>query len=563
MARLPANAFFFLFGYDPRYWRGLREHCLIDQHAGVRLIQCLYTPRFRCFNQFAAPGSLLHQEVWEARRPLLIDRGCGGIAYESYPFDTGLLDRYARRLGDRFLGVQFHEWASNTGTDWRRISRAVPQGERVTLPALQEHFDGRSVDGSLEAGDPRDYVGRRFPETPREFARECQRYQQRKLADFGGYLTCVPSMGMAYAEALRWGARVVMPEHGHHIPMGRVHTAAARGAVRQAGHGQFGSYYAPWGNRPDSVTCYLPFTLWYTPPELLCGDAFKHGGNGGSSRAFQRRLFWWAYLTGARYLTEEWGPENTFNDWESFDLTPYGEVVRDFLRFVKQTGRGETVTPAAVVTDNDWFGLDAYLLAGAERRLYFYEPTPHELAVAAFFRALTGHRPSPPNDSACVLSASAMPDAFDVLTDAATSDLLRQYRVLCYVGEHPGRLKRGLGGYAGKLILMGDPVAAAQSLTEATREEMPVRVEGNMHWLLNRKRDRWQLAAFNPHGVTLDFVEGERSDPTAAAPVTISATGVGKARSVSWWPESTRVDRRRASQLDATIGPGGLIVLEW
>jgi hypothetical protein len=216
-----------------------------------------------------------------------------------------------------------------------------------------------------------------------------------------------------------------------------------------------------------------------------------------------------------------------------------------------------------VVIDKDWFGPDAYLLAGGERRLHFYEPTPHELAVAAFFRALTGYQPSPPNDSAHVLSASAMPDAFDVVTDAASPYLLRQYRVLCYVGEHAGRFKRGLGDYAGKLIFMGDPVAAAQSLTEATREEMPARVEGRVHWLLDRKPDRWQLAAFNPHGVTLDFLEGERCDPAAATPVTISAPGVGKARSVSSWPESTRVDRGRADQLEATVGPGGVIVLEW
>lgn len=156
-----------------------------------------------------------------------------------------------------------------------------------------------------------------------------------------------------------------------------------------------------------------------------------------------------------------------------------------------------------------------------------------------------------------------MPDAFDIVTDVASPCFLRQYRVLCYVGEHAGRLKHNLGDYAGKLILMGDPVAAAQLLTEATRKELPARVEGTVHWLLNRKPDRWQLAAFNPHGVTVDFVEGERSDSAAAAPVTISAPGVGKARSVSSWPESTRVDRGRADQLEATVGPGGFIILEW
>ncbi len=69
----------------------------MEKHAVARLIQCLYTPRHRCFNQFAAPGGCLHAEVWPKRRPLLIDRGCGGISYENYPFDRRLLDAYAGR----------------------------------------------------------------------------------------------------------------------------------------------------------------------------------------------------------------------------------------------------------------------------------------------------------------------------------------------------------------------------------------------------------------------------------------------------------------------------------
>jgi hypothetical protein len=355
----------------------------------------------------------------------------------------------------------------------------------------------------------------------------------------------------------------VMPEHGQNIPMARVHTAAARGAVRQEGRGQFGSYYAPWGNRPDSVVCYTPFSMWYTPAELLCGDAFKHRGNGGSSRAFQRRLFWWAYLTGAQYLAEEWGPENTFYDWEGFDLTPYGEVVRDFLRFVNTVGRGQTVTPAAVVIDRDWFGLDSSLLAGSKHQLHFYEPTDHQLAVAAFFRALVSHRPAPANDCANVLPASAMPDAFDILTDDATPEQLARYRVLCYVGEHPARFRRAAAGHPGASIMLEEPEATAAELTARTCEQLPMQVEGEVQWALNRKGAGWQLVLLNPHGVTSDFEKGEQSDPRAVVEVEITGAGVNKARAVSAFPAGSRISSRRAGRLRASIGPGGLLVLEW
>jgi hypothetical protein len=554
------DAFHFLFGYDPVYWKGLRKHNLINEHAGVRLLQCLYTPRMRCFNQWAAPGGCLYDEVWHQRRPLLIDRGCGGVAYENYPFDQRLMDRYARRLGDRFLGVQFHEWVCNVANDWHRIRQFVPLGRKVTLQACQEYFDYRSVDRALETGDPSDFAGRAFPSDPKAFAAECRRYQARKLADFHGYLCTVPSTGMAYAQTIRWGARVVMPEHGHHIPMARVHTAAARGAIRQHGRGQFGSYYAPWGNRPDSVTCHTPFNLWYLPSDLLCGDAFKHRGNGGSSRAFQRRLFWWAYLTGARYLAEEWGPENTFFDWNDFDLTPYGHVVRDFMQFVTKVGRGGLLTPAAVIIDRDWFGLDAYFLAGGRAKyLRFYEPTDHQQKVAAFFRALTGHQPAPPNDDSAVLSASPMPDAFDVVVDDAAPEVLDRYKVLLYVGEHPRRLRR----YQGRLMMLDDPVRTAKAVTAATLEHLPLRIDGPVNWLVTRKAGVYQVGLFNPHGVTVDFVRGEQSDPQATVAATITGRSSVKQVRVRYaWPDQSRVVRISRHAVKVAVGPGGLVIVE-
>ena len=103
----------------------------------------------------------------------------------------------------------------------------------------------------------------------------------------------------------------------------------------------------------------------------------------------------------------------------------------------------------------------------------------------------------------------------------------------------------------------------AKSLSEATVAELPVRVEGHVHYLINRKADGWQLAAFNPHGVTVDFVKGERSDPKASAPLSIRGPGLHEAKVTSAWPESTGVRCLQADGLKAEIGPAGLIVIEW
>ncbi len=64
-------------------------------------------------------------------------------------------------------------------------------------------------------------------------------------------------------------------------------------------------------------------------------------------------------------------------------------------------------------------------------------------------------------------------------------------------------------------------------------------------------------------GVTVDFVKGERSDPKASAPLSIRGPSLHKAKVSSAWPESTGVHCLGTDRLEAEIGPGGLIVIEW
>jgi hypothetical protein len=218
------------------------------------------------------------------------------------------------------------------------------------------------------------------------------------------------------------------------------------------------------------------------------------------------------------------------------------------------------------------FYWDAYFLASRRGRIQrFYEPTQADRAAAEFFRHLVGNEPSVPNDDAQVLTASAMPDAFDVVTDQAQADLLRRYRVLAYVGEHPARLRRRLRGCGGRVIFLDEPEAAASVLTEATLGLLPVRVEGPVHWLVNDKGRGLQIGIFNPRGVTVDFVRGERADPRAAVEATVwvgtdgrRAGGVrlDRARVSAAWPAGSGIRRRTAGRLDLAVGPGGLVVLE-
>ena len=74
------------------------------------------------------------------------------------------------------------------------------------------------------------------------------------------------------------------------------------------------------------------------------------GPNGGSSRSLQKRVFLYAYLNNAQFISEEWGLYNTFYDCDNFVLSPYGETKKEFLDFVdKYQDIGEKLAPVAAV----------------------------------------------------------------------------------------------------------------------------------------------------------------------------------------------------------------------
>ena len=74
------------------------------------------------FNRIAAEGSEVYRFMAERHCPLLIDRVAGGALLIPYPYDQGLLRRYAALLGEWFLGGQVHEVLSNLENEWDRLA---------------------------------------------------------------------------------------------------------------------------------------------------------------------------------------------------------------------------------------------------------------------------------------------------------------------------------------------------------------------------------------------------------------------------------------------------------
>ena len=124
--------FTFFHTYTPAAFPALVRSGLWRGGDGLKL---MHKPGFRApddFNTALADGAPLTALLRELGCPFYIDRLQGGMAYTAaYPYDGAVIRRLTETLGDRFLGFQLHEWASNLRSDALRI-RALLAEEGVS-----------------------------------------------------------------------------------------------------------------------------------------------------------------------------------------------------------------------------------------------------------------------------------------------------------------------------------------------------------------------------------------------------------------------------------------------
>lgn len=554
----------FFWSYHPDYWEGLRRRGLLRGDIGVRFVQTPWGDDVSHFNRAAAKGTPVHRLIHEHGYGLLVDRGVGGCAYLRHEFDRALLDDYARRLGARLLGVQLHEWMGAVG---HMAAAALKHGPRALRdsPITGDLFDEAGL-GTLET------YGRRYPLADlRAFMAECELFYGLMHRRFAGYVNLVDSGAQSYYQGLQLGARHVMPELGNQTPLSRLQVAYARGMARAFGR-PWGSYYECWGGSPFSVTCYTGQTLWRMPGQAGVGEGegIRHGGAGGSARSLQRRLLLFSWLAGAMNFAEEWGDSNTFHDWTRYDLTPYGQVIADYLDLADAVQPGEPATPVALVVDPSSTPLEVSLLANwIGKRFRLFPLTERDQALRPWLTALywpadpptVGHHPTRGNDW-FNLTNTPWPDAFDIVPSDAAAAAFDRYAALLYLGDDETAVKARLRTYRGQwLSREGGLDATLARLRAWLRTHLPVWVEGDCQWTLNRHGADWLLAVFNNEGIHRTATGGEVACdaltrdvriafPTSPAELAEIGTGTGLAG------RRTACKQGAGGSFTATLRPG-------
>ena len=501
--------FTFLHGYHPLLWQPQVDAGLVNDGDGIRFCQSKLIADDLKFNRLAAKGGELYQILSERKCPFYIDRLQGGCYIDDYVYDQELLTEYRALLGENFWGFQMHEWLSNYRSDLRKLAEL--DDEQWTQAEIERTIFGKFPFPCLflESMTAEEMATAGKPKTVAEFYRAMTAIYQKRMAEVGDLIPC-DSAFLAYPFELAVGTRRIAPEVGAQTADARVQVCYARGMAKAYGR-TFGVYYEPWGGSPFSACCYQKDGK----NEWGIGESsdfpFETAGeNGGSSRSLQMRIFLYAYFSNAEFLSEEWGLCNVFTDWESFALSPYGQTKREFQQFVRRyPDVGEKLTPIATVLPKHLTVLEEIDSPGT---FLGYTVDPEVQAVLAKakggVRRLFGAATPMQGTEQKTLINSLIPDALDLVNDGAGD--LSSYDFLVDLTDDPHFAARHPNTLA-----IDDVPAKLKTL-------LPCWVEGNVHWMVNRRiGDGYYLAIFNHSGVVRSVADGEYTLPEADEPVAV------------------------------------------
>lgn len=503
--------FTYLHCYKPEYWDAMVEHGLVNDNAGVRFMQSITLEEKEKFNNLAAKGTKLYNLLNERKCPFYIDRLQGGCYIENYSYDMDLVNDYRRMLGDNFWGFQLHEWMSNPLADRHKIYDSDWTEEGI-IKMVQEKFPYPFL--FLEALNADEFAKFGKFDTIEKYLKVVDYLIKTRQASVQGDCLAVDSGYLAMPIEFQNGVKRFMPEIGAQTGSTRIQLSYARGMSKATGI-PFGGYYEPWGGDPFSTCLYNKenYNEWNINKSNF--PFVSEGPNGGSSRSLQKRVHYFAYVSGAQFMSEEWGLGNTFNSMKDLDLSPYGIVKRDFIKFTeKYPNIGELITPVGVVISEKIPALDVFDIYSEEDE-YFGLKTEGEFkkivhTMCTGLKELFSKAHPPIGMETSVLINGVIPEAMDIVNEQYLDASKYEYLVNL---TNCNKLNEK---YGQKVIDIGDVPTVLDKL-------LPCKVEGNVLPLVteNDKGEHY-LLLLNNNGVTRSVAMGERIDHNADAVVTVT-----------------------------------------
>ena len=503
--------FIFFHGYSPDTWEEFKKAGLVRDCDGIRFCQSARIDESMKFNSLAKKGGELYRIIKDENRPLYIDRLQGGSSFQNYEYDKELVEEYKNILGDKFFGFQMHEWLSNYLAEVvRKNTKDIPDDEWTAEnieKVLREQYPNSKI-LYIESMSPKEMADLGKPKTFDEYYNNMTSIYKKRL-ETGPLVPCDSSI-LAYAFEIESGTKNIMPEIGAQTADIRMQICYARGMTRDDGR-RFGVYYEPWGGEPFSNCTYNVKNEWNLESEIF----LQGGDNGGSSRSLQKRIFLYAYLSNAEFISEEWGLYNTFLTGNDYELSPYGKVKKEFIDFIeKYDDVGEKLTPIAVVLPKDMKVVENihnkdFWIFKRDHIAAFEKASDEILDIKKSICDIFSSPVEMAGDETLTFINSKIPDAIDMLNDGFGD--LSKYEYLVNLTKEEGFEAEHKNCCETKDIL------------EILKESLPCYVEGGLHWMVNKcTSGGYYLSVFNHSGVKRSIAEGEYTLPEEEKTVEIT-----------------------------------------
>lgn len=543
--------------YNEDSFRGLEKNNMINRDTGFKIQNVFSVPKERKFNNIAAIGGKLHSMIKNDKIPFYVDRIAGGITYQRYDYDKNLIREYENILGDWFLGFQLHESASNRRlSDWKTIISRMGGNGPYDIGKLHEVMrressitpDGEVLD-ALSQGTVEEYSKLKYAETIEEFIEEFRTLVKLRMDETLGHILPCDSFYQMTKLYDDLGIKTFMPEVGAQIPMMRKEVALARG-VAKSSRKTWGLYYECWLGVPGvghSMPCFNTELKneWYLTQETHQDDFTSFGKNGGSSRLLQDRIYHYALMSGADYFSEEWGLNCSYTDMETFDLSEYGELKRDFIHFAEKMRGIRAKVPFAIV-----FPKEAQCMQvldyrfGGERKDEFigtfdkfrcvineevykhldtFAPEREDLLrCEAILSLLFKREDGVYGNEGHTITNSAFGDVFDIIYEDADASVFEKYDYLIDATLGARFSKK----HEGKNLKILDTENLAElegKLQDLIKETMPCYVSESLTWLVSEDEcGRRFLSMFNNEGNTRSRELGDTVDHAADKVATVT-----------------------------------------
>ena len=282
------------------------------------------------------------------------------------------------------------------------------------------------------------------------------------------------------------------------------------------------------------MPCYNvhPINEWYLTQDTHGDDFTTHGMNGGSSRLLQNRIYYHSLMSGADYLSEEWGLNCSYNDMDEWTLSPYGQVKKDFINTALDLQGVEAKIPFAIVLPKDYYCVEIQNPVrvkeyGIRNNVFMKASlTPAEIEyythiedLLTLFFERKGEAYGTEGHS---MTNSRFGDIVDIIYEDAPDAVLASYDYLIDATK-AGNFAAARANSGLKILESKDLEKLTYEMDKLIPEVMPVWVD-DLHWIVSTDdKDRRFLTIFDNEGNTRTTQLGDVIDPAATRTVTISS----------------------------------------